>query len=563
MSPEFYYESLDAIDTLFFEQVSNVGDSTFNNKHNIDREILHHIRRSNEISDRLGRPKLDKSRAELLLETAPNPAFIFDQSENIVAMNDMARLAGFRSCQVLSNCCTSEHVLMRIRDFVFRNDSQKLLIEPGYINAEKNINTCIFVRRTGKNSKPHGEKQDGHLRHQYFLTMVNLGFDQSKTELLKETYELTQAEVDVAVHLASGLQIPEIATKRNVKVETVRFQIKAIKRKTNSRDLSSIVRLVCGFSAGILTSSQLSTSGRENTEQAPQLKIQKQITLSDGRKMSYLEQGDPEGIPVLLLHTIPYGAELIKGAAEAAKRMNLRIISPYRPGYGRSETHKDAKGDAYINMVCTDMHELLGQLNIDQVAIAGIAIGPVYAMRFAHLYPDRVSHLFAISRTPMWKDEWIAKTPKRQRLFMRITRHTPQLLSLILKATMAYIDKGHAKHSFNVACADSTADMSALRNPEISSLMEKEFVEGLIPGVDAMHHEIVLGMKDYSQEALGLKHKFYVLHGDDDKVFNVSQSQAFVDYVPGTELEVVKGAGHLLIYSHWKYVLQAIKKKLG
>ncbi|PHR92687.1 MAG: hypothetical protein COA69_07610 [Robiginitomaculum sp.] len=569
ISPEYYHESLETIDTLVFANPAGDADNIIesgsglpksnNGKLNpsIDSEILHHIQRSSEIIDHLGRQKQGKSRAELLLDTAPNPAFIFDHAENIIAMNDMARNNGQKPCRKLADCCTNIYVLEQIRTFVFKNKTQKLLIEPGYINAEGNVNTCILVRKMDENLNVPSDKT------RYFFTIVNLGFDQSKTGLFKETYELTQAEVDVAVHLASGLQVSEIAAARKAKIDTVRFQIKAIKRKTNSRDIPSIVRLVCGFSAGILTSSQLSPLEGIHGNQPTPLKIQKQITLRDGRNMSYLEQGDPDGAPVLLLHTIPYGAELIKGAAEAAKRMNLRIISPYRPGYGRSETQKNVKGDAYINLVCADMYELLGRLNITRVAIAGIAIGSVYGMRFAHLYPDRVSHLFAISRTPMWKDEWIAKTPRRQRLIMRLTKYTPQLLPLILRATMAYIDKGNGKDLFNISCADSAADILALKNPEISGLMEREFVEGLIPGYEAFHHEIVLGMKDYSQEALRLKHKFYILHGDDDKIFDVSQSQAFADYVPGTKLEIVKGAGHLLIYSHWEHILRAIKKNLN
>jgi len=484
-------------------------------------------------------------------------------------MNDLAKNnngnAHIRklAAQKLADYCTNLDVLDRIRKFMVNAKHRKLMIEPGYINAEQNTNTCIFVRKIDESASGDVSIGGKSFQHLYFFTMVDLGFDTSKTELFKKTYGLTQAETDVAIHLASGLQIPEIAQKRNTKIITIRSQIKTIKSKTHSRDLASIVRLVCGFSAGILTSSQLSGSeAREiETKKPTPLKTQKQITLTDGRSMSYLEQGDPTGRPVLLLHSIPYGGELLKEASAAAKRMNLRIISPYRPGYGKSDALKHVSGDECLNRVAADMCALLDKLDIPKAAIVGVAPGSLYAVRFASLYPSRVSHLFAVSRTPMWRDAWIAQMPKRQRLLIRLARYTPKLVPLVLRAAMAFIDKGQAQDLFKTACADSAADMRALNNPEICGLMEKEFIEGQKQGWNAQSRDTIMTVTDYSQEASGLAHKFHILHGDDDKVIDIAQSRAFADLIPGTELEVIKGAGHLLIYSHWEQVLQAIKKK--
>jgi pimeloyl-ACP methyl ester carboxylesterase len=144
---------------------------------------------------------------------------------------------------------------------------------------------------------------------------------------------------------------------------------------------------------------------------------------------------------------------------------------------------------------------------------------------------------------------------------MRITKYIPQLLPLVIRATVAYIDKGRAQDLFQTACANSAADMLALQNPKICALMEKGFVEGLQQGSMAVRRDCFLAITDFSDEAKRLKHKFHVIHGDDDKVVLLHQSKAFADFVPGTELEIVKGAGALLIYSHWERVLQAIQKK--
>lgn len=574
MSPEYYDESLETIDALVLEQMTEDAQSMHapdfegsklnkaEDNYRIDAEILHHVRRSNDINDRIGRQNPEKPRSELLLETAPNPAFIFDSDENIVAMNDLAKSNnGNRHHQKLAECCANAYVLEKIRKFVANSKNQKLLIEPGYINVEQNMNTCILVRKIDGDLKGRDDKKNGYLGALYFFTIVNLGFDTSKTNMFKETYGLTQAEVEVAVHLASGLQLLEIATNRGVKIQTIRNQVKVIKSKTQSRDVPSIVRLVCGFSAGILTSSHLSRTGKIETQKTTPLKLHQQITLRDGRALHYLEQGDPEGIPVLMLHTIPFGAELMQEASKAAMRLNLRIISPYRPGFNQSDTHH-ARGDDMLDVVAADIYELLVKLDIAKASIVGVGTGSTYALRFTSRHPNRVSHLFAVSRTPMWRDEWITKTSRRQRLMIRLTRYTPKLLPLMSRATMAYIDRGHAKDLCKTICGDSTADMLALQNSAISELMERETIAGLQQGCESQHRDIALSVKDYSHEALRLKHRFYVLHGDDDKVVDIAESQAFADFVPGTELEIVKGAGQLLIYSHWERVLQAVKKRV-
>lgn len=223
MAPEYFDESLDTIDTLVFKKtaafsghspvpdIDELSPKNDTNKPEIDPEILHHVQRSNEINDRLGRTEPEKSRTDLLLDTTPNPAFIFDQQENIVAMNDLAKNENAnQECQKLAEYCTNTHILEKIRKFMAKATRQKLLIEPGYINAEQNENTCILVRKIDADLKVHPDKFYRQSRSLYFFTVVNLSFDPSRAELFKETYGLTGAEVAVAVHLASGMQLPEI-----------------------------------------------------------------------------------------------------------------------------------------------------------------------------------------------------------------------------------------------------------------------------------------------------------------------------------------------------------------
>jgi len=63
-------------------------------------------------------------------------------------------------------------------------------------------------------------------------------------EMLIEMFELTQAEAEIALALHAGLETHEIAHLRSVSLETVRWQIKAVLGKTNSRNQKRFIALL-------------------------------------------------------------------------------------------------------------------------------------------------------------------------------------------------------------------------------------------------------------------------------------------------------------------------------
>lgn len=569
LSPVNYDETIEQLDGLLFEGANSVSDIGFVPPIEglssvvlnpiVDPEILIHCRNANNIQLRVGREKAEIDRVRLLLDAAPNPAYVFDEKENILALNDHANSLADTKPAKLKQCCENTEVLRMIRSFVKRLDKQKLLVVPGFINDTCDTNTCILVKRLEE--APHGENRGigNSGGDKYFLSVVNLGFDHSKTELFRTTYDLTPAEVAIAVQLASGKRISQIATEREATVTTIRTQVKMIKKKTGSIDIPAIVRLLCGFSAGLLISSQLSSSD-DNGVQSSGMKSLHKLKLRDGRQLSYMEQGDPNGRPVLMIHNMPYGVELPKAAIVAAQNMNLRILAPYRPGHGASDPIDKVNGNSFLDDFAVDVCELLDHLSIPQVVIVGHTIGTIYGMRFTKLFPNRVKQFISVSYAPVWRDDWMANLPSRQRFNVRITKYFPQLLPVIIRSTIMLLDKGHGKRLVHTLCKDSPFDIAALNNnPEICDLMVKGCEEGLIQGGTAFCRDCLLTIQDFLEEARSLVHPIHILHGDVDGIIDISRSIAFAKDVPETKLEVVKGGGHLLVYSHWDRIFKVIK----
>ena len=60
------------------------------------------------------------------------------------------------------------------------------------------------------------------------------------------------------------------------------------------------------------------------------------LELSDGRRLSYAEYGDPDGQPVFLVHGTPGSRLYWKSFPGFPFRSDLHLIAPDRPGYGLS-----------------------------------------------------------------------------------------------------------------------------------------------------------------------------------------------------------------------------------
>ena len=283
--------------------------------------------------------------------------------------------------------------------------------------------------------------------------------------------------------------------------------------------------------------------------------------LSDGRRLFYLEQGDPNGIPVLHLHNNAYGAELPRQAVVEAKKMGLRIIAPYRAGGGDSDPVETKGADEFLNQIADDNHELLQKLGIKTpLVVAGWAVGTPHALRFATRYPDDVLKLVGAARAPIWRDEWFSQMPRGQRFFMRAYRFLPKLLPIITTVAMSNFDKQQTAVFLRKAMKESPVDLHVLDNPEIIELFAKSVNYSFKQGIELFLKEMSVVMQDFTDEAIACPHKFHMLHGEQDGIVNISQTKAFVEEVEGTTLEVLQDAGNHIVYSHWREYLSLLEK---
>lgn len=118
---------------------------------------------------------------------------------------------------------------------------------------------------------------------------------------------------------------------------------------------------------------------------------QRVIDMGDGHRI-YVEQvGNPEGVPVLVLHGGPGG-----GCSPAMRRYfdpgHYRVVLFDQRGCGRSRPHASVEDNTTWHLI-SDIEVIRQSLGIERFIVFGGSWGAALALIYAISHPQRVAHL--------------------------------------------------------------------------------------------------------------------------------------------------------------------------
>jgi pimeloyl-ACP methyl ester carboxylesterase len=129
------------------------------------------------------------------------------------------------------------------------------------------------------------------------------------------------------------------------------------------------------------------------------------VTLSNGVRLAYVELGNPRGSPVLLLHGETDRSRVWTILAPQLGRH--RLIIPDQRGHGAS----DAPACCYsASQMADDARLLLDALGVDRAAVVGHSMGSMIAQTMAAEHPERVTRIALIGSTalsPVSRGNWM------------------------------------------------------------------------------------------------------------------------------------------------------------
>ena len=490
--------------------------------------------------------ELHVTRAETLLAALPpvahsgsdqqdlRPRFSIDRQCHIVAPNPVAQdLLGLHPGQFLGSLDLAVDEIGAIRRFLRGESSYAPVLrlirqdcgKPLLLRCEKCATTEVL-----------------------HCFGVDIPWHERAADAMRALYGLTRSENAVLGLLVEGHSPQETASLRSRSVETIRQQIKAMIAKTEAaglQDLLHLSRVVCVTSAQVLAD-------------RPEQSKSSELRLPDGRLMSFRQSGDPNGHPVIFLHGCLGGSRLPRSAETELRKQGLRWIAPARPWHGSSTGWPELLSDParYGN----DLSALSDHLNLSEVTLVGYDAGAVLACCAGISLGTRLRHTLALSITPPMRSlRDFATAPTQQRILALAARTSVPLLRYLAILGDRKLRKDGPDAFAETVFRDAPADLEACRDREVLDLMWQGHFFHVASGNDSFINDCRLIASDWGDAARPGSAPIRFLHGAADQIVPLSRAQSFAKEM-GSNLTIVKNAGHSLPFSHWPELLDALRE---
>lgn len=262
------------------------------------------------------------------------------------------------------------------------------------------------------------------------------------------------------------------------------------------------------------------------------------LALADGRTLAYCECGDGAGFPVFVFHggIGSRGFGLLFG--DAATERGVRIVSPDRPGYGRSDPRPSRRLLDWPD----DVTALADRLGIEQFAVLGVSGGGPYAAACAYALPDRVSTAGLVSSLgPPGSPR-----PRSLAIVTTLARWLPWIAGLPVKRTLERARTDPAGAMEARAAGKSEAE-AAIHRGEAGRLLTAQTAESGRQGHRQAVAEMAILGRPWGFDLRDIAIPVGIWHGRRDRTVPVGSAAYLARVIPEATLTVHEDVGHLSV----------------
>ena len=148
------------------------------------------------------------------------------------------------------------------------------------------------------------------------------------------------------------------------------------------------------------------------------------VTTDDGIRVAYVEDGPPDGPPVLLLHGEPSWSFLYRTVIPTLVGTGLRAIAADLVGFGRSDKPAEVADHSYARHVEWIRAFAFDRLDLHEVTLVGQDWGGLIGLRLVAEHPERFSRVVAANTGLPTGDQAMPEVWLR---FREVIRTAPEL----------------------------------------------------------------------------------------------------------------------------------------
>jgi pimeloyl-ACP methyl ester carboxylesterase len=267
------------------------------------------------------------------------------------------------------------------------------------------------------------------------------------------------------------------------------------------------------------------------------------ITLPDGRRLSYAEFGQPAGRPVLYFHGAPSSRfEPLLVGDETWEEHGLRVIAPDRPGVGQSDFQLKRRFSDWP----ADVTALADELGLDRFAVLGMSGGGGYVAACAAKIPERLRAAVIVSGG--WPMTWLKKRqdlPLPNRITWFLASSAPVLLRPLLRSMKSGRAKAVEKELVQMAARLPRADYEAFKVPGRVMAFAKSLSESMRHGTKGAAWDMRLYGREFDFRLQDVRAPITLFHGEKDTNVPVALARRGAAYLRGSRLVTYPHDAHL------------------
>lgn len=278
----------------------------------------------------------------------------------------------------------------------------------------------------------------------------------------------------------------------------------------------------------------------------------------DGRTVAVhvLATGSPGARVVVLCHAAPGSGLLDPDPAETARR-DITLVAVDRPGYGGSDPVPDGAWST-VDGAADDVAAALDRLGVDgPVGAAGWSAGGRVAAALAARRPELVDRV-ALVATPA-PHEQVPWVPAEHAAGLEALRDLPpgQVHAALVAMLSAGGDDGETDGGDPMALLGAgPSDEAALALPGARERLGAVLAAASAQGVIGVAQDIAgYSLRPWGFDPADVQAKALVVQGDADPVVGTAHGRWWQRSLASARLEVVPGAGHLVLLPLWGRVL--------
>lgn len=254
----------------------------------------------------------------------------------------------------------------------------------------------------------------------------------------------------------------------------------------------------------------------------------------NGVQLHYTEQGS--GTAVLLVHGFPLDSRMWDAQVPALASPGRRVIVPELRGFGRSQSDQAFT----IESLADDLHALAQGVGAIPFVLVGLSMGGYVALAYAKKYLSDLRGLVLVDT----KAEADTAEGKQGRA---------KMIELVRKDG----SKAVADQMMPKMLAKDAADQRPQTAQALRRIMEACPPKTIEHALAAMRDR-----PDRSGELSQIKVPTLVIVGESDAITPPAAAEAMVGKIPGAQLVVIKGAGHMSPMEQPEQVNRALKSFL-